>query len=128
MREKTTALVLFAVLGFYSVTIGWRGVELVRDGRPAAVLLGLAVIALPLVLFAAMWPLLAMARDGSRMMAELAAEAPTRPEDGLWRQELEQAEACRVAGDRKGEQRHYRGAVRAWRVARRPGANRGLDA
>ena len=62
MREKTTALVLFAVLGFYSVTIGWRGVELVRDGRPAAVLLGLAVIALPLVLFAAMWPLLAMAR------------------------------------------------------------------
>ena len=73
MREKTTALVLFAVLGFYSVTIGWRGVELVRDGRPAAVLLGLAVIALPLVLFAAMWPLLAMARDGRHARARRPA-------------------------------------------------------
>jgi len=69
-----------------------------------------------------------MARDGSRMMAELATEAPTLPEDGLWRQELGQAEACRVAGDRKGEQRHYRAAVRAWRAARRSGAGRGLDA
>ena len=47
MREKVTALVLLVVLGFYSATIGWRGVELVRDGRPVPVLLGLAVILIP---------------------------------------------------------------------------------
>ena len=34
VREKVTALVLLVVLGFYCATIGWRGVVLVRDGRP----------------------------------------------------------------------------------------------
>lgn len=118
MREKLTALALLLVLGFYSATIGWRGVELVRDGRPAAVLLGAGVIALPLVLFAALVPLLRMARDGSRMVAQANGGGTPQPQDAAWRAELEQAEACRVARDRKGEQRHYRAAVRAWRQAR----------
>lgn len=118
MRERLTAVVLLVVLGFYSLTIGWRGVELVRDGRPAAVLLGIGVVLLPLVLLAALVPLLLMARDGSRMMGELSAGREPGPEDATWRGELEQAEACRVRRDRKGEQRHYRAAVRAWRVAR----------
>ena len=119
MREKVTALVLLLVLGFYSGTIGWRGIELVRDGRPEAVLLGVGVIALPLVLLAALVPLLRMARDGSRMVAQANGGATPRPQDAGWRAELEQAEACRVARDRKGEQRHYRAAVRAWRTAHR---------
>jgi hypothetical protein len=118
VREKVTALVLFAVLAFYSLTIGWRGVELVRDGRTSAVLLGLAVILLPLVLVLAMVPLLRMARDGSRMLAQLNSGAEPLPGDDGWRAELLQAEACRVARDRAGEQRHYRAAVRAWRTAR----------
>ncbi len=117
MREKATALVLFAVLGFYSVTIGWRGVELVRDGRGPAVLLGIGVILLPVVLVAAMLPLLRMARDGTAMMRQANSGAPPRPADEPWRSELEQAEACRLAKDRAGEQRHYRAAVRAWRRA-----------
>ena len=57
VREKVTALVLLVVLGFYSATIGWRGVELIRDGRPAAVPVGIGVILLPLVLLAALLPL-----------------------------------------------------------------------
>lgn len=118
MREKVTALVLFAVLAFYSATIGWRGVELVRDGRTSAVLLGIAVVLLPVVLVVAMVPLLRMARDGSRMMAQLKSGADAGPEDAGWRSELEQAEVCRVARDRAGEQRHYRAAVRAWRARR----------
>ena len=115
MREKVTALVLLVVLGFYSATIGWRGVELVRDGRPAAVLLGIGVILLPLVLLAALLPLVRLARDGSRMMAHLNGGAEVRPVDEGWRTELELAESCRLARDRQGEQRHYRAAVRAWR-------------
>ena len=118
MRERLTAVVLLVVLGFYSVTIGWRGVELIRDGRPAAVLLGIGVVLLPLVLAAALVPLVVLARDG-RMMAELSEGQEPGPEDAAWRDELEQAEACRVRRDRKGEQHHYRAAVRAWRVARR---------
>ena len=118
MRERLTAVILFVVLGFYAVTIGWRGVELVRDGRPAAVLLGIGVVLLPVVLVAALVPLLLMARDGSRMMAELSSGAEPRPQDTAWRAELEQAEACRVRRDRTGEPHPYRAAVRAWRAAR----------
>jgi hypothetical protein len=124
VRERVTALVLFAVLAFYSATIGWRGVELVRDGRPAAVLLGIGVVLIPLVLLVALVPLLRMARDGSRMMAQLQRGEPARPGDEGWMGELEQAEVCRVAGDRAGEQRHYRAAVRAWRTARHGPAQR----
>lgn len=120
MREKATAVVLAVILGFYCLTIAWRGVELVRDGRPAAVALGVAVVLLPLVLLAAMVPLLRLARDGSRMMAQLRAGASGGPEDAAWHTQLEEAERCRVARDRKGEQRHYRAAVRAWRRARQP--------
>jgi hypothetical protein len=116
VREKVTAVLLLLVLGFYSATIGWRGVELVRDGRTAPVLLGVAVILIPLVALAAMVPLVRLARDGSRMMAQAASGGA----EGQWRTELEAAEECRVAGDRAGEQRHYRAAVRAWRAGQTP--------
>jgi hypothetical protein len=112
VREKVTAAVLLVVLGFYGATIGWRGVELVRDGRPAAVALGLGVVLVPLVALAAMVPLVRLARDGSRMMAW----AREHGAQGAWGEELALAEECRVAKDRKGEQRHYRAAVRAWRA------------
>jgi hypothetical protein len=116
VREKATALVLLLVLGFYSATIGWRGVELIRDGRMAAVLLGIAVVLLPVVLAVALWPLVRLARDGSRMMAHVNGGAAPRPQDARWRAELAQAESCRLVRDRQGEQRHYRAAVRAWRA------------
>ena len=70
-REQVTALVLFVVLAFYCATIGWRGVLLVLDGRLVPVLLGIAVILLPLVTLAAVWRLVVFARDGSAMMKEL---------------------------------------------------------
>jgi hypothetical protein len=114
VREKVTALVLLVVLGFYSATIGWRGVELLRDGRPVPVLLGLAVILVPVVALVAMVPLVRLARDGSTMMAQARDHGAA----GEWGAELERAEASRVAGDRASEQRHYRAAVRAWRASR----------
>jgi apolipoprotein N-acyltransferase len=114
VREKVTALVLLVVLGFYSVTIGWRGVELLRDGRPVPVLLGVAVILIPVVALLAMVPLVRLARDGSAMMVQAREQGA----EGVWAAELEQAEASRVAGDRAAEQRHYRAAVRAWRTSR----------
>jgi len=116
-RERTTALVLFVVLAFYSLTIGWRGVLLVMDGRPAAVLLGIGVVLLPLVGVAAIWRLVVFARDGSAMMTHLRSGAEPEARDASWREHLAVAEENRVRRDRAGEQAAYREAVRAWRVA-----------
>lgn len=55
MRTKLTVAVLVVAFAFYAVTIGWRGVLLVRDGRPVTVALGLAVLVLPLVGGWAVW-------------------------------------------------------------------------
>ena len=115
-REQVTALVLFVVLAFYCATIGWRGVLLVLDGRLVPVLLGIAVILLPLVTLAAVWRLVVFARDGSAMMKELHSGTAPRPADGVWRGHLALAEQHRQRKDRPAEQREYRAAVRAWRV------------
>lgn len=117
-REQVTALVLFVVLVFYCVTIGWRGVLLVQDGRLVPVLLGVAVILLPLVTLAAVWRLVVFARDGSAMMRQLSSGAGPRPGEEVWRGHLELAEEHRLRRDRPAEQREYRAAVRAWRAAR----------
>jgi cytochrome c-type biogenesis protein CcmH/NrfG len=54
-RTKVVVGVLLVAFAFYAVTIGWRGVLLVRDGRAAAVGLGLAVLVLPVVSAWAVW-------------------------------------------------------------------------
>jgi hypothetical protein len=117
-RERVTALITFAVLVFYAGTIGWRGVLLVLDGRWQSVLLGLGVIIIPLVALYAIWRLVVFARDGERMMQHLRSGAEPEPRDEPWRAHLVEAEECRVARDRQGEQAAYRRAVRAWRVSR----------
>jgi len=117
-RERVTALVLFVVLGFYSVTLGWRGVLLIGDGRPVPVLLGVAVVLMPLVALYAIWRLVLFARDGSAMMQHQGSDAQVGPEDQAWRAHLVEAETHRQAGERPAEQRAYRAAVRAWRESR----------
>lgn len=55
MRTKLVVAALVVAFAFYAVTIGWRGVLLVRDGRAVPVALGLAVLLLPLVAGWAVW-------------------------------------------------------------------------
>lgn len=55
MRTKLVVAALLMAFAFYAVTIGWRGVLLVRDGRAAAVALGIGVLLLPLVAGWAVW-------------------------------------------------------------------------
>lgn len=74
MRARLTALVLIAILGFYLVTIGWRGVLLVAEGRPVEVLLGLGVIVLPLVGAWAIWREVSFGRSTQRLARQLEAE------------------------------------------------------
>ena len=111
MRERTTAVALLVIVAFYAATIGWRGMLLIGDGRPAAVALGVGVVLVPVVAVLAMVPLVRLARDGQRMMAQARATGAHGP----WGAELDLAEQSRVAGHRAAEQRHYRAAVRAWR-------------
>lgn len=117
-RERTTALLLFVILAFYSGTIGWRGALLVADGRLVPVLLGVAVIVLPLVTLVAIWRLVVFARDGSAMMRHLGSGATVEDRDETWRAHLVQAEEHRMHRERSAEQAAYRQAVRAWRVTR----------
>jgi O-antigen ligase len=111
VRERSTAVVLVVVVAFYAATIGWRGVLLIADGRPAAVALGVGVVLVPVVAVLAMVPLVRLARDGQRMMAQARATGA----HGAWGAELDLAEQSRVEGNRGAEQRHFRAAVRAWR-------------
>ena len=61
MRARTSALIAFAVLVVYFAAVGWRGVLLLRTGGVVAVLLGLALLALPLV---GLWAVLRELRFG----------------------------------------------------------------
>lgn len=74
MRAKGTVAVLVVVFAFYAVTIGWRGLALVADGRPAAVLLGVGVLILPVVSAWAVWREVRFGLASERLGRELGAE------------------------------------------------------
>jgi tetratricopeptide (TPR) repeat protein len=74
VRTKVVVAVLVLAFAFYAVTIGWRGVLLVRDGRPVAVALGVGVVLLPLLAGWAVWRELRFGLASERLARELAAE------------------------------------------------------
>jgi len=72
VRTRAVVALLVVAFGFYAVTIGWRGVLLVADGRPAAVALGVGVLLLPLLGIWAVWRELQFGRATQRLGEELA--------------------------------------------------------
>jgi hypothetical protein len=68
------AALAFAVLVLYLVAIGWRGVVLIRVGGVVPVLLGLALLALPLV---GLWAVVREWRFG-RMTQAMARDLDAR--------------------------------------------------
>lgn len=77
MRNRTTALVLAAILCFYLLLAVQRGVWLVATGKPVLVLFGIGVLMLPVV---GVWFVVTEVRMGnasSRLGTRLEAE-------GLW--------------------------------------------
>ncbi|WP_431952850.1 hypothetical protein [Actinacidiphila sp. bgisy167] len=105
MRAKITYFVLAAVLVVYFVLAGARGVWLIQDGRPVTVVLGAAVLVLPLV---GVWFLVRttqFARNADRLARELEAEGGL-PEDELVRTpsgRVDRASADAVFAKRKAE-------------------------
>jgi hypothetical protein len=74
MGARRWAALAFAGLVLYLVAIGWRGVVLLRVGGVVPVLLGLALLALPLV---GLWAVLREWRFGRATQA-MAAELDAR--------------------------------------------------
>ncbi len=108
MRTKVTVAVLVVVFGFYAVTIGWRGLVLIGDGRPAAVLLGIGVLILPIVSAWAVWREVRFGLASERLARELGAEGglvvddlPRRPSGRIDRTAADAAfEPLREAAER----------------------------
>jgi cytochrome c-type biogenesis protein CcmH/NrfG len=74
--------VLSAVLLFYLVTLGWRAVALIRQGGLLEVLLGLGILALPLLGGWALWRELRFGRATEHLARDLEARG-LLPEDTL---------------------------------------------
>ena len=74
MRTKATIAVLVVVLVFYAVMIGWKGVELFGSGSAVGVLLGVALLILPVLGLYLVWREIDFGRRSARLAAVLGEE------------------------------------------------------
>jgi hypothetical protein len=81
MKAKLAVGALVVAFLFYAGTIGWRGVLLILDGRPVAVVLGASVLVLPLVAAYAIWRELSFGFATERLARELAARGALPVDD-----------------------------------------------
>jgi cytochrome c-type biogenesis protein CcmH/NrfG len=115
MRAKATVALLVAVLVFYAVVIGRKGVDLVAVGTPTAVALGVALLVLPAVGLLLVWREVEFGRRTARLGARLANEG------GLSRDDLPRRPSGRVdraAADAAfaGLREEVRADPESWRV------------
>jgi Flp pilus assembly protein TadD len=82
VRARAVVLLLLGVLATYLVLVGWRGVLLVRQGGSVPVLLGIAVLAVPLIGAYAAWREVRFGLATQRLARELDA-AGRWPRDEL---------------------------------------------
>jgi uncharacterized membrane protein YccC len=82
VKARWTALLLSAVLVFYLVTLGWRGVALIAQGGLLDVVFGLGILALPLLGAWTLWRELRFGRDTETLARDLEARN-LLPEDTL---------------------------------------------
>ncbi|MYW04276.1 hypothetical protein [Streptomyces sp. SID3343] len=97
MKQRVTALVLIAVLVFYVLLVGSRGVIAIRDGQPVTVVLGVGILIVPFVGAWYIWRELSFGFAMQRLARELAAE------DGLPQDELARTPGGRVVRDSADE-------------------------
>lgn len=74
MRAKITYLITAAVLVFYFVLVGSRGVMLIQSGTVVTVTFGVAVLILPLIGLWFLWKNTQFVRKANQLAAELDAE------------------------------------------------------
>jgi len=136
MTTKAGAILMAALLVLYVVLVGWRAVQFIATGEPAAVGIGIALIVLPIIAVWALWRELAFGVRSQALVRRLETEggldlgipvkpsgrpertaadaafpafrAATEAEPDSWRAWLRLGLAYDAAGDR----RRARGAVR----------------
>jgi len=86
VTAKRTAIALSVVFVAYAVLLGWRGVLLIGTGDPVAVVLGLAVLVIPVLGAYLVWRELQFGRRTEALARELEAvgglpvdDLPRRP-------------------------------------------------
>lgn len=137
MRTKVTVAVLVVVLAFYAVLIGAKGIALLTSGSWVGVLLGIAILVVPLIGGWLVWRELQFGRRSAQLAGVLDAEGglpvddlPRRPSgrvdrtaaDALFEARRAEAEAdpddwrswyrLGVAYDDAGDRSRARAAVR----------------
>ncbi|KZE92666.1 MULTISPECIES: tetratricopeptide repeat protein [unclassified Agromyces] len=136
---KLGAVVMAVLLGVYLVLVGWRAVQFVQTGEPVAVVMGVALIVLPVLAAWAIWRELQFGARSQRLVRQLEAEGaldlgmPLRPsgrperaaaddafpafrsaveaEPDSWRAWLRLGLAYDAAGDRRRARRAVRRAI-----------------
>lgn len=140
MTAKRVAVVLAVVFVAYAALLGWRGVLLVGTGEPVGVVLGLAVLVIPVLGAYLVWREFRFGQATERMAGELAAsgglpvdDLPRRPSGRIdrtaadaafvrykeeaeaapedWRVWFRLATAYDAAGDRKRARAAMRTAI-----------------
>ncbi|MEU0094464.1 hypothetical protein [Kribbella sp. NPDC006257] len=82
MTAKRSVVVIAVVFIAYAVLLGWRGVLLIGTGDPVAIVLGVAVLVIPLVGLYLVWREIQFGRRAEALAHELA-EAGGLPVDDL---------------------------------------------
>jgi hypothetical protein len=82
MKAKQAAVVIAVVFIAYAVLLGWRGALLIGTGDPVAVVLGIAVLVIPLVGLYLVWREIEFGRRTEALARELG-EAGLLPVDDL---------------------------------------------
>ncbi|MEU2224719.1 tetratricopeptide repeat protein [Streptomyces sp. NPDC018347] len=97
MRAKITYLVTAAVLVFYFVLVGSRGVMLIQSGTLLTVTFGVAVLVLPVIGVWFLWKNTQFVRKANQLAAELDTEG------GLPADELRRLPSGRIDRDSADE-------------------------
>ncbi|MER6164879.1 hypothetical protein [Streptomyces violaceorubidus] len=116
MRAKITYLVTAAVLVFYFVLVGSRGVLLIKTGTLLTVTFGVAVLILPVIGLWFLWKNTQFVRRANQLAAELDAEGGL-PVDELKRTpsgRVDRESADEVFALRKAETEDSPGDWRTW--------------
>lgn len=116
MRAKITYFVTAAVLVFYFVLVGSRGVMLIQDGKLITVTMGIAVLVLPLIGVWFLWANTRFVTRANALAAELDAEGGL-PVDELVRTaggRIDRASADAVFARRKEETEDSPDDWRCW--------------
>lgn len=104
MKPKAVIAVMVVVLVFYAVLLGAKGVAFIASGEPAAVVLGIGVLILPVVGLGLVWREIVFGRRSAELASALEAEGglplddlPRRPSGRVDRTAADEAFGVRQA-------------------------------